>query len=305
MLSGTLQQFFLKEEVTYDTQQAVVATDAVDLVSLELTPDLQQTEIQAHVGTGSYQGEINAMRGGKWTAVCDLAPAAAGTAPDIGPALKAALGDETIVGGTSVTYDFNDSSPTSIQWVKKSGHELYEVMTGCWVESLSIEASQGGVPKLTFSGGGATFGCYYGQATVSGVHAAASAAITLTTNHGYQFRPGAYIKFGASTLDNAGAGYKVTAHTASGITISPGLHANDALAGAEVVRAFIPSQTLGGTRIGGVSHGCTIDSTSIGFIDSKYTIATGIKARDKNATSAVPVGIFRAGGRTVDVDLTV
>lgn len=302
--SGIKQKFWVKEEVTYDTQQAITATDAVDLVSLEFTPDKAYTEISSHVGTGSYQGEIEGATGGKWTAVCDIMPAAVGVAPDIGPALKAAFGDETIVGGTSVTYDFNDSDTVnSLQLVKHAGDEFYEVVDGAWVEQLAIDAAQNQVPRLTFTGGFAGYGNLRGAPFTTGSNAAGASTINMVTNDGYKLAnigAGAYVKFASE--DNGGAGYKVTSVTASTIVITPVLA--NTVGSTTQVTPYVPSQTLAGTRLSaGIEHALTIDSTSIGMIGCKYTISTGIKPADKQSTSSRPTRIFRTGGRVVDIDI--
>ena len=296
--TGTIQQHWGKAETTYDTAIAIVAGDTVDLVSLEITPDLSYEEIKAHVGTGSYQGEINGASGGKWQAVCDIAPAAAGTAPDIGFALKAALGDETVVGGTSVTYDFNDSVPESLTWTKYAGDSFYERINGAWIEQLMIEGAKGGLPKITLSGGFASYAYLHGVPTVNGAHTAPDTTIAVTAGHGYQVGVGAYVKFGAE--DNGGAGYRVTDVTSAQLTITPTLAGN--VSDLAVIAPLVPSHTPGGTRIGGTSHGLLIDAVAVSPISLKYTVNTGIVAFDKESSSAKPTGILRTGGRTVDLD---
>ena len=302
--SGVRRQFWVKAEATYDTQQAIAATDAVDLVDMQFTPEKVLTEINSHVGTGSYQGEVEGQTGGKWTATCDFMPTTAGTAPDIGPALKAAFGDETIVGGTSVTYDFNDSDTVqTLQLVIYGGDEFYEVVTGAWVEQLTIDAVQNQVPRMTFSGGFAGYGNLRGAPSTTGSNASAATTINMATGDGYKLAnvgAGAYIKFGSE--DNGGAGYKVTSVTASTIVITPGLA--NTVGVATAVTPLVPSQTLVGTRISaGIEHAMTIDAVSMGFVSAKYTIATGIKALDRAASSSRPTRVFRTGGRIVDAEL--
>ena len=127
---------------------------------------------------------------------------------------------------------------------------------------------------------------------------AANTTIAVTAGHGYLIGVGAYVKFGSE--DNGGAGYRVTAVTSAQITITPTLGAN--IADLAVIAPVVPSQTLGGTRIGGTSHGLTIDAVSVNPISLKYTINTGIVPMDKESSSAKPTGILRTSGRTVDLD---
>ena len=300
-ISGTNAKAWGLAEATFDTVLATAATDAFDFASLDFSPDKSLEELQSHIGNGSFQGEIDGGTGGKWSAAVDIAPGSVGVAPDVGFMLKAGFGDETIVGATSVTYDFNDTAPQSLQLTRVSGSTFCEVINGAWVESITIEGAKGGIPRYSFAGGFASFGFLYGSVTVSGTQATGATAIVLTTNHGYQVRPGVYVVFGADT--NSGAGYKVTAVTASGMTITPGI----AGAGVSTLTAVTPldlSQTLTGTRIGGVSHGLAIDGGSaIGLISAKYAISTGIKALDKESSSAKATALMRAATRTVDVEL--
>ncbi len=152
--SGYQQKMWVKAEATYDTVQAVAATDAVNLIDLKLTPEWALEASQEHVGTASHQREIAGLKSGKWSASSYLMPAALGVAPDIGPFLTAAFGLETIVGSTSVTYSFLDTiPPSSIQLARYCGAKLMEIATGCWVEQVEFELQGGAAPKVSFSGG--------------------------------------------------------------------------------------------------------------------------------------------------------
>lgn len=288
--TGLLQQFYGLAETTYDTHVATAATDAVNLISLEITPEKSYAEIMSHAGSGTYEGEIDGATGGKYTATCDVMPAAAGTAPDIGFALKAGFGTETVIGGTSVTYVSNDSAPQSLTWTKYAGTGFCERINGCSVESIVFEGAKGAIPTITIAGSFATYAYLHGNPVVNGAHATSATTINVTSGHGYLVGPGILISLGTDT--NSGAGYRVTATTASTLTITPGL-AGAGLSGGEAIVPTVPSQTLSGARIGGVAHDLTIDAVTIPPIVQKYTLDTGIKLMDKESSSSKPTGILR------------
>lgn len=305
--SGIQSKFFAKTETTFNTWIAPAATDAIDLISLSVEPEWAHEKLQSHVGTASLQGEIQGKKSGKWTAVGYVkATTATGTAPDLGELYRAAFSTETIVGGTSVTYQFSDSqAPRSLELIEHCGDDLMKVINGCYVEQAIIEVTGGSAPKVTFSGSFASYHYMFGTATVSGAHSASDPTIQLTDASGDEFKlsPGVLIKFGSN--DNAGAGYLVTAiDSASLCTISPSLVGS--LTGGELVAPVTPSQTFAaGSILGGVECSLSIDSTSIGFISGKVTVNTGIKGLDKEATAASATSVALTGPRSVEGEYDV
>lgn len=297
--TGLTQQFWGLAETTYDTHVAIAATDAVNLVSLEIQPDKSYEEIISHAGSGTYEGEIDGATGGKWTAVCHMMPTTAGTIPDIDFALKAGFGDSTDSGAV-ITYDANDSAPESLTWTKYAGTGFCERINGCSVESIIIEGAKGAIPTFTFSGSFATYAFLFGNPTVSGVNATSATTINVTATHGYLVGAGMLVSFGTDT--NSGAGYRVTSTTSSTLVITPGL-AGAGTSGGEAIVPTVPSQTLAGTRIGGVSHGLTIDAITVNPVSMKFTLDTGIRLLDKESSSAKPTGILKHSTPTFDFDI--
>lgn len=288
LTSGIQQKFWVKPEVTFDTVQAHAATDAVNLRELKLDPELAMEATVEHVGTASHQGEITGTTSGKWSAVAEVRPAAAGTAPDIGEMLKAGFYTETVSGGTSVTYSFADAiPPRSLQLVRIAGSKLYEVANGAWVEQIDFELpAQGAPPLISFSGGYASHGMLLGGASVDGIHSAPDTSIQLQAGDAERIRPGVYVYFADET--NTNAGYLVTAvdHDTDIITISPTL-AGD-LADDDALLPVAISQTLGGSVIGSVSSVATIGGTSVGMISCKLSVATGIRGLMNECTTNRP-----------------
>lgn len=289
--TGMLQQFWGKLESAFDTVSAEAATDAMDLISLEIEPTLDFSQVVSHVGTGSLQEEVEEKRGGTWTATSYVRPGALGVEPDIGALIEAAFGAKTIVGGTSVQYDLSDTVCPSLQLVRYAGANLYQIANGSWVETFETDITGADEPKLTISGGFASYGYVYVGGTVAGVEPAAETDIVMSANHAQLAGVNALVKFGSE--DNGGAGYRVTAvdFTTETITISPGL-ANP-LVGGEAMAPVVVSQTLAGATQGGIACGLSIDATAIGLISGKMTLATGIKPLDREASSNRATGLVR------------
>lgn len=299
--TGNEDKVWAKTEATYDTALAIAATDAVDLLKLDIQPFLNHEEIRSHVGTASLQGETESDRGGKWSATAYLAKTnAAGTPPDIGPdLLKAAFGQETIAG--SVTYAFVDTAPGSVQLVRYTGSALYQIINGCAVEDWKIEFDGNKAALITLSGFFASYGFLYGAPTVNGAQSSSATSIPINSSFAGSVGVNALIKFGSE--DNAGAGYRVTAVSSDGLTltISPGL-ANGISNGA-VIAAVVPSQTLTGTVRDGVSAGLSVDGTNLDIIKGSITCKTGNKAIEGEATRNRPRGLVR-GDRRLECDVT-
>lgn len=299
---GQLARFFGKTEVTYDTVQAFVAGDGMGLDDLKIEPTPFYNPTKERVGTASEQAMTAGVKGGKWSAISAVKPQTAGTAPDVGELIKAALGVETD-GASDVIYSLSDTVRNSLQMARHVGDGLYEVATGCAVEQLDIECQGGADPKLTFSGFFATYGWVYGTTVVNNESSSAT-QIEYNASHPGNLGVNGRVKFG--TEDNSGAGYLITAvnQTANPphITISPGL-ANGVSEGA-VIAPFTPTPSLGGTIIGGQSCGLTVDAVATGFVGLTMSVKTGHHARDKEATATRPTGII-GGKREITGELTV
>lgn len=303
-IGDVTRKTWVQTEAAFDTVAAFAAADAYDALDLNIEPTYNFEEINASVGTGSHQGETAQDRGGKWSSSVDVKYSAAGTAPDYGDILKAAYGTETVVGGTSVTYVLSDgkvfgTSLHSLQFFKYIDEDCAEIITGAWVEQVTLEYGFGKHPKLTFQGGFSTYGWLYGSPTVDGVHAGSDTTIAVAAGTAQQVGPNMYVQFGSE--DNSGAGYKVVSIAADIITITPGLA--NGLSGGEEVKPLALSQTIGGTRIAGVGGGLSLDATAIGQVSFKGTLGTGIKPLDKSSGSDRPIGIHRADNRKVDGEL--
>src|SRR5574343_16817 len=279
---GYQLETWVKAESAFDTATAFVATDAFYANEFKLDPELKVNKSKEHTGSASLENHFEGKRGGKWSTKCYVKPNAAGTAPDIGEILKAGFGTETVSGGTSVTYSFNDNDPTSIQMAMKAGDGLYQSAFGAWVEQLDFEITGGQEPEFSGSGGFASFGWAY-SGTCGATHGSGVSTVTLGAGQAGRFGVGGRVKFASDT--NGGAGYLITAvnNSAPSITISPSLVTG--VTNGDAITPVSLSKTVGGTVAGGIACDLSIDGSSFGLISAKISIKTGIHGLDKEATT--------------------
>lgn len=273
---------FFTTESTFDTSLAVSATDAVKVAEIKVAPEQEFLKSEEHAQSASLQTEIEGLRGASWEAQTYVSPAAAGTAPDIKDLLMASGFTETISGGTSAAYALNASNPSSLQ-VTKHTDNLMEVLNGAWVESVNVEVTGNQIPTVNFQGKAASYNHYFGDATTdSSTYSTSAVGVALAAADAYKIKAGATVAFGAE--DNSGAGYRVTAVSQDGLTLTftPGLDAG--ISASQAITPVVPAQTTGGTPSGGVGCGLTIGGTSVGFIDFKLNYQTGTVGLDQEAT---------------------
>jgi len=300
---GQLQLHWIKAQTTYDTIAAYAATDAVSGIidTFKIDGEKGFEELNEAVGTASHQGSIATTRGGKFSGSFLVKPAAAGTPPDIGPALiKGAMGVETINAGTSVVYTLSDTVKTPLQGCLNIASNLQHIFSGGVIEEMTIEISGNGMPTVSFSGSFATFGHCYADVNKS-AEPQAETTIALDNASIGCVSPGAVIGF--EDDNNSDAGYTVTAVDwtagAANFTITPGIAGAPGIGAGEALFPLVPSQTVGGTAIAAVACGFTIDSQALGFIKATIKLTTGWGLRDKEASSDRALGIVRTGKRMV------
>jgi len=305
---GQLQLHWLKEQSTYDTIAAYAATDAVQgvLDSFKIEPEHNWAELNEAVGTASHQGSIRTNEGGKFSGSFLIKPAAAGAAPDIGPAgLKACLGVETITGGTSAVYTLSDTVKVPLQGCLNIASNLQKVFSGGVIEEWTLEVTANALPTISFSGSCARVGhCYLDAIAAVGGEATGQTVIGVDNASIGCVSPGAVIAFTGD--NNSNAGYTVTdvdwTAGSANFTITPAIQ-GAGLAGGVALFPLVPSQTTGGTAIASVNCGLTIDGVSLGFQKFSLKCNTGWGLRDMEAGSSRPAGIVRKGKRKLEGSL--
>lgn len=160
VLEGVLQKAWVKAQSTMGTAVTVAATDAVSPIkgSFKIDPEYPHEDSKEAVGTPTLQDELPQSKGGKWSAQFYVKPNAVGVAPDIGELIKAAMGVETVVGATSVTYSLSDTVRSIIQSEVGIADLTQIIGSDSWVEQMDIEIQKGSPPLISFSGGFATYG---------------------------------------------------------------------------------------------------------------------------------------------------
>lgn len=94
---------------------------------------------------------------GEWSMTCEFWPSGtAGTLPSIKDLLTCALGLQTVVGATSVTYSqqYNQDEylrSFALYHVTDNGGKA-DCLAGCFVQTLEISVVAGGIVTITFSG---------------------------------------------------------------------------------------------------------------------------------------------------------
>jgi hypothetical protein len=295
--SGFEAKGFAKLEASYGTIQDIAATDAVSPVEpMKFTPDLKWDEKKEVVGSASQQGFVKGMESGKWQAAFYGKPAAAGTAPDIDPLLEALFGTKTVNASTSVVYTFSDSARKSVQLDQHVGG-VHEVALGAVIDQCDIEVTGNEIPKFNFQGPFARYGCSQGGLVGTGGVSNGASIVPVNAAHKYGYRVGGLVTVGTST------GHRITAVTPAtpSITVTPVISGGQA-EGASII-AYSPSQTLGGTVIGGIDCALSLGGTEYGFISAKISIKSGKILRDKEASSTRPTGVLQAARRVIDIEL--
>jgi hypothetical protein len=285
---GVFQQCLVKEQSTMDAMLAFVAGDGVSPVrgTFKIEPECVFEPTKEAVGSPSLQGEIITRKGGKWSGQFYVKPNAAGTAPDIGPLIKAAMGAEAVVGGASVTYSLDGDSHIPLQAVLHVPGRMQQVASGMWVEEMTIDVAGRGIPTISFSGGFATYGWVNADIIGTGGVATAASSCPLADASRGCVGVNGRVQIGDDT--NGGAGYLVTSVTQTGgaaaFGFSPVLAGAGELAGEEVW-PLIPTPTLAGTILGASECGLTVDGAALGFVSAKINYKFGRRGLDKEATT--------------------
>jgi hypothetical protein len=298
-----LEESFVKEQTTYDTWAALAATDAVNhlLGTFKIQPNVNFEELKEAVATASHQGEIQTNQGGTWEGEFYVKPAAAGTPPDIGPALiKAAMGVETITGGTDTTYTFSDTVQTALQAMVHVQDRAQKTFSGGVVQQMVIEIPANGLPTFKFSGQFARMGwAFFDENSAAEAQGVTEIAVADASRGCVQEPAMVYFE----DDDNGAAGFTVTGHDwtsgSAHFDISPAIADAAGIGANEDIFPYAPSQTTGGSVIAAINNTLTFGSLSLGFIKCTVTVDTGLALRDKEATSDRAVGIVRASKRMV------
>lgn len=298
-------KFYAKVESSYaaTTNGVIAAGDGVPLLDLQMEPAIEYIRSMEHLGTAGRVDEVMQKFSGRFNLEAYLKPNSAGTAPDIGEILRAAIGTET-VGGSSVVYELNSSDPNSIQLARYVPDKLYETAVGCLIEEMTIEISGNQVSTIKAQGGFGDFGFVYSGDLQTDSDLTQSSSTTLTLDnsaHAQLVR-----KHGQIAINGDTTPYRVTAYDPSTrvVTFSPAFAASNITTNDLTVKPYAAAPTLAGAILsGGVNSSYSLDggSTYIGMISTRITLRTGYVLLDQEATSIHPNGVAR-GPREVEIE---
>lgn len=297
--TGTQQQFWaiVEAATAFDTVVKPVATDAVPLLTLDITPTQDYHKVMERTGTASLKKEVVGQEGGTWSATFYVKPegTTVTTDPDTFAFFQAAFGYKNNT--TDVSYTCQESgvdktAPVSLQFHKRAGPHEYEVISGCWVESFEVSVGQNEIPTVTVSGGFSSYG-FAGGATLNGAGSASNAFVVVDANQAQRFRAGAYVQFRespSSVNNNSGNFWKVTGidTAAHKVLLSPNAQVFD---DDSTIEAAPHAQTLTANNpVNAVGSSLTLGGSAVGFISATVTMATGIKAR-REGHQGQPTGL--------------
>jgi hypothetical protein len=148
-----LQTGYVGKESTYGTGFTFTNANAFRFIKLEGEPTYGSEPRPDKTGSYSPLQDIKDNKGATWSTSASLAGSgAAGTPPDIGPFLEVALGKQTIVAATSVTYDPDDTDPSlSIMIRDKPSSVSQLIVVGAIVQSMKLSLGPA-IPIISFSG---------------------------------------------------------------------------------------------------------------------------------------------------------
>lgn len=270
---------FAKAETTFATEIKPTATDQILMAgdgsvsqALGFIPDPQRRNTFSALPdiTGRYEA-------GTVQFPFLIKPRAAGTAPDCGMLLKALFGRETIVGGTSVTYNLLrtiDTRQSLTLWVK-DGHFVYRCLGTVLTRGVFPVAAGNSEDALGRCNLEGSFAELRWTGTDEMAALAAISATLLTVKDAKKYTIGSYIKIGSN--DNAGAGYQVTNvnYGTNVLTITPGLTAG--VAADDVVAPWLPTGSENGTIVHGRFGTVTRGGVSLPLMSGEISLGFPVK----------------------------
>lgn len=146
-------QLAAKAEGTEGTAETLTAAEAILASEIKFDPDINMEELNLQSSSLSPFPAVAGGRLAKMSFKCELkGSGAAGTAPEIGPLIKACGYGETIVGATSATYLPASSSIDSITIAKYIDGKRYLMAGARGNFEIALNAGKPGIIKFDFLG---------------------------------------------------------------------------------------------------------------------------------------------------------
>jgi len=265
---GRNLKFFTSEESTYGTFVDPVATDAVKTLSTSMEFTQERVDRADARATRSTMERITRRIESTWSAEMYVVPSgAAGTAPDCGSLLKSAMGVETETGGVSAAYTLSSSQAmTSMTLLREANGIFSQRMNGCYVEEMTLSASGGEEPRLSFSGTGINIANTGSSAAVNG-GSSTTGPCNVTAGEGSNFAANSLVKFSGGTI----------AEVASVSTDTLTFAASESWASSETITPHVPTETTAGSPINGITGSVTLsDLSSFPITSFEMTLTNNI-----------------------------
>lgn len=295
---GRNLKFFCKKESAaggaYGTsgQEALAATDAAKVLNTSFAFTVTRNDRMESRTSRSVLERITGKQDISWSCESYLLPVGSTTAPDIDPLLEAALGGG-FGASTSNTYKLSSSNalPT-VHMARMANGVLREDLFGCWVEELSISASGGEEPKMSFSGGAFNY-ALTGTGTTEGTGSGATSLVT-ESGQGVNFMVGSVISF------NSQNDKIVTAKSSDTLTI-----ASSNWSDAQAITPTEYSETVGSAvPVLGISGHLKLNNVSLPVTSFDVTLTNGVKPLSDEAFEK-GTSDFIAGYRSVKGNISV
>lgn len=296
---GRNLRFFCKKESAaggaYGTgsQEALAGADAAKVLSTSMEFTVTRNDRMDARTSRSVMARITGKQEISWSCESYMLPKGGTDAPDIDPFIEAAMGG-SFGGSTAKTYEFSDSNALPTCRVARTANGvLREDLFGAYVEEMSISASGGEEPKISFSGGAFNY-ALTGTGTTHASSSVTSTSVPMASGDGVNFMVG-------SCVDINGGSAIVTAKSAADtLTVTSGTYTND-----EAVTPETYTETgTGGNPVNGISGSLTLNSVSLPVTSFDVTVTNGIKALSDEAFEK-GTSDFVAGFRSVKGNISV
>tara|TARA_A100001515_G_scaffold91108_1_gene72611 strand:+ start:397 stop:1611 length:1215 start_codon:yes stop_codon:yes gene_type:complete len=301
---GRNLRFFCKKETDSGTdypggrygtanQIALSGSNAAKVLSSSMEFTVARNDRMDSRTSRSVLERITGKQEISWSCESYLLPKGSTTAPDIDPFIEAAMGG-SFGGSTAKTYEFSDSNALPTCRVARTANGvLREDLFGAYVEEMSISASGGEEPKISFSGGAFNY-ALTGTGTTHASSAPSATSVPLVSGDGVNFMVG-------SCIDINGGSAIVTAKSAADtLTVTSGSYAT----GEAVTPETYTETGAGGSPINGISGSLTLNSVSLPVTSFDVTVTNGIKALSDEAFEK-GTSDFVAGFRSVKGNISV
>ena len=284
---GRNRKFYVNEETTYIDSENVATdfvkpagTDAAVVLNASFTPAQERKVRDDARASRSALEQITGKKSATWSVESYVLPnGSAGTAPDLGPLFKGAMGTETVSGGTRVTYSLNTNQDLGSFSLTQFFNETFmETLTGCYVNSMTISVAGGEEPKVTFEG--ESSGLYIptttspsaaqltaGESTATVDGSGTGTSFDVHAGEGENFKPGSVISVGSDT------DLVVTAVSNDTITVDSSITFTDD----DEVKPFAPTETVAGSPIAGILGSLTLAGNSLPITSFEVTVANNNK----------------------------